>query len=168
MVSICTSDFTVNTMCWTQNFVFGDLAKLRKATVSFIVSVCLFVRMEQLGSHWTYFHETLYWRIFRKYVEKIQVALKSDKNNEYFTLRHVLICVISFILLRLKKIFQTKVVEKIKTHFLCSVTFFFSKIVPFVWWCGKILQRRTVHRWQYGACALQAEYLKLQKHSQNI
>jgi len=29
--------------------------------------------------------------------------------------------------------FQTKIVEKIKTHNLCSVTFFFlSKIVPFV------------------------------------
>jgi len=28
--------------------------------------------------------------------------------------------------------FQTKVVEKIKTHILCWVTFFFSKIVPFM------------------------------------
>jgi len=28
--------------------------------------------------------------------------------------------------------FQTKVVEKIKTHFLFSVIFFFSKIVPFM------------------------------------
>ena len=30
------------------------------------------------------------------------------------------------------EMFQTEVVEKIKTHILCSVTFF-SKIVPFVW-----------------------------------
>jgi len=28
--------------------------------------------------------------------------------------------------------FQTKVVEKIKTHFLCSVTFFPPKIAPFM------------------------------------
>jgi len=28
--------------------------------------------------------------------------------------------------------FQTNVVEKIKTHILCSKTFFFSKIVPFM------------------------------------
>jgi len=28
--------------------------------------------------------------------------------------------------------FQTKVVEKIKTHILCSITFFFPKIVPFM------------------------------------
>jgi len=28
--------------------------------------------------------------------------------------------------------FQTKAVQKIKTHILCSVTFFFSKIVSFM------------------------------------
>jgi hypothetical protein len=33
------------------------LAKLRKATISFVMSVCLSVRMEQLGSHSTDFHE---------------------------------------------------------------------------------------------------------------
>ena len=41
--------------------------------------------MEQLGSHWTYFHEIWYVSIFRRYVLKIQVSLKSDKNNRYFT-----------------------------------------------------------------------------------
>jgi len=34
--------------------------------------------------------------------------------------------------------FWTKVVKKIKTHILCSVTFF-SKIAPFIRKCGKIL-----------------------------
>ena len=43
--------------------------------------------MEQLGSHWTDFDETLYLSFFRKPVEKIQVSLKSNKNNEYFTWR---------------------------------------------------------------------------------
>ena len=33
--------------------------------------------------------------------------------------------------------FQTKVVEKNKTHILCSVTFFSSKIVPFMRKCGE-------------------------------
>jgi hypothetical protein len=32
----------------------SSLAKLRKATTGFVV--CLSVRMEQLGSHWTDFH----------------------------------------------------------------------------------------------------------------
>jgi len=45
--------------------------------------VCLSARMEQLA-HWTDFHEIWYLSIFRKYVEKIQVSLKSDKLNGYF------------------------------------------------------------------------------------
>jgi hypothetical protein len=49
--------------------------------------VCPSVRMEQLGSRWTDFHEILYLSIFQTYVEKIQVSLKSDKNNGYFTCR---------------------------------------------------------------------------------
>jgi len=44
--------------------------------------------MEQLGSHWTDFCEIWYMSIFRKYVERIHVSLKSDKNNKYFTWRH--------------------------------------------------------------------------------
>jgi len=32
-------------------------AKLRKATISLVVSVCLYVRMEQLGSHCADFHD---------------------------------------------------------------------------------------------------------------
>jgi len=34
--------------------------------------------------NWTELHEIWYLCIFRKYVEKIQVSLKSDKNNGYF------------------------------------------------------------------------------------
>jgi len=41
--------------------------------------------MEQLGPHWTDFREILYLNILRKSVEKIQVSLKFDKNNVYFT-----------------------------------------------------------------------------------
>jgi hypothetical protein len=50
--------------------------------------------MEQLGSHWTDFHEIWYLNIFRKSVEKIQVSLKSDKNDGYVTWRpmHIYDC----------------------------------------------------------------------------
>jgi len=58
-------------------------AKLRNATISFC-HVCPSVRIEQLLSHWTNFHQIWYLSIFRKYLEKIQVSLKSDKNNGYF------------------------------------------------------------------------------------
>jgi len=40
--------------------------------------------MEQLGSHWTDFHEIQYFSIFQKCVEKIQGSLKSDKDNGHF------------------------------------------------------------------------------------
>jgi hypothetical protein len=46
---------------------------------------CLSVRMEQLGSHWTDFHEILRLGILRKSVENIQVSLNPKKNNRYFT-----------------------------------------------------------------------------------
>jgi len=46
-----------------------------------LAASCLSVRVEKLGFHWTDFHEILYLRIFRESVAKIQVSLKSDKNN---------------------------------------------------------------------------------------
>jgi len=56
----------------------GALAKLRKSTISFAMSACPSVRpparpsvrKDQLGSHWTDFHEILYLNIFRKSIEK--------------------------------------------------------------------------------------------------
>jgi hypothetical protein len=37
--------------------LLGALPKFRKATIGFIMSVCLSVRMEQLVFHWQDFHE---------------------------------------------------------------------------------------------------------------
>jgi len=45
--------------------------------------------------------------------------------------------------------FQTKFVEKIKTHFMFRSVL--SKILPFVRYCGKIWYRRTCHRWHCNA-----------------
>jgi len=53
-----------------------------------VMSVCvsrLCVHMEQLCFQRTDLHEIWYLRIFRKYVEKIQFSLNSDKNSCYFT-----------------------------------------------------------------------------------
>jgi len=54
-----------------------------------------------------------------------------------------------------------KVVEKIKTHILCSITFFFRKY--FYLWDNieRVLYSLAGHRWQYGICALHAGYLRL-------
>jgi hypothetical protein len=63
--------------------VLGALAKFRKATISFVM--CLSVRMEQLGSQSTDFRDTFYLSLSQKSVDKIEVSLKSDKKNGYFT-----------------------------------------------------------------------------------
>jgi len=63
--------------------------KFRKMNFSFIMSVrpsislyvCPPVRIEQLGSHCSDVLDIWYLSIYRKFVEKIQVSLKSDKNN---------------------------------------------------------------------------------------
>jgi len=47
--------------------ILGAFAKLRKGTISFVMSVRLSVPsvcMELLGSHWTDFHELLYMIFF--------------------------------------------------------------------------------------------------------
>jgi hypothetical protein len=41
--------------------------------------------MKKLGCHQKDFEENLYFIIRRKSVEKIQVSVKSDKSNGYFT-----------------------------------------------------------------------------------
>ena len=72
---------------------FRLVRKIAKATISFVMclsvylSVRPYVRMEQLSTHWTGFHDIWYLRIFRQSVEKSQVLLKSDTNNMYFTER---------------------------------------------------------------------------------
>jgi len=48
-------------------------ANLRKATSSFVMSVCLSVRTDQLGFQWTDFNGILYLTVFRKTIEKIHV-----------------------------------------------------------------------------------------------
>ena len=79
--------------------------------------------MEQLVSHWMDFHESWYLSIFRQSVEKVQVLLKSDESNTYFTWRP------TYIYDNISQnfvewaVFQTTVVDKIKTYILCSTTF---------------------------------------------
>ena len=58
---------------WPRKASFSG-EKLRKATVNFVMSVCPSVRpparMEQLGSHWTDFHEISYLSIFENLSRK--------------------------------------------------------------------------------------------------
>jgi hypothetical protein len=82
---------------------------------------CLSVRMEELGFNWTDFHEIWYLNIFRKSLEKIQVSLKSGSNNGTLHEDEFAYLIISRSVILRKKLFRTKVVEKINTHILRSV-----------------------------------------------
>jgi hypothetical protein len=61
--------------------VLGAFAKLRKATVNFVMSVFT----EQPFSHWVVLHDIWYVNMFRKSFEKIQVLLTPGNNNGYLT-----------------------------------------------------------------------------------
>ena len=94
----------------------------------FFMSVCRFIRMKELGSHWTEFYEILYLSIFTKSVEKIQISLKCGKNNGYFTWRTIDIYSYLAQFFLEWETFQTKVVENVKTQIPFSIIIL--KIVP--------------------------------------
>jgi hypothetical protein len=98
--------------------------------------VRLSVRREQLGSHWTHFHESWYLRIFRKPVENIQVSLKSDKNKGYFTWRttHIFVITSRSFLLRMRNVPDKSCRENQNTHFVYSNIFFEKCAVYEIMW----------------------------------
>jgi len=70
----------------------GAIAKLRKATISLFMSVRLSIRpsaWNNSASTGRIFMKFDIWGFFWKYVEKIQVSLKSDKKDMHFTLRPI-------------------------------------------------------------------------------
>ena len=81
--------------------------------------------MEQLGSNRMDFHEIWYLFIFRKFIEKVQGSLNSDKNNEFFTWRPI------YILLRMKNISDKICRENQNTLFVFQLIFFLENCAVF-------------------------------------
>jgi hypothetical protein len=82
------------------------------------------VRMEQLHSHKTNFHEIWYLKIFRKSVVKLQVSLKSDTNNGTLHKDPCIFMIISReILLIMRNVSDKSYRENQNTHFM-FVNFF--------------------------------------------
>jgi len=67
-------------------FLVRNVHKITKSYYE-LDHVCLSVRTEQLGSHWTDFDKMWLLSIFRKSVQKLLVQLKFGKNNRYFEWR---------------------------------------------------------------------------------
>ena len=88
---LCTSSY-IHFIQRQYKHILGAFATLRKATVNFVISVCLSLSLstptEQLCRQWTDFIEMLQFVIFKKFVERLEDSLKSDKSNGYFTRRH--------------------------------------------------------------------------------
>ena len=127
------SDITIRMTLSIALSFLGTFAKLLKATIIYVKSVCpsvcLYVRMEQLGCRRTNFHELSYLGMFRKYVENIQVSLKSDKNNTCFTWRPVystFMLISDWILLRARNVSDIICTKSQNTHFIFKF-FFFQK-----------------------------------------
>jgi len=119
----------------TSMHFLGEFAKLWKGTIA---SSCLSARPHGTARIPLY---AFSWKFaiplfFEKSFEKVHVCLESNKNNRYFTRRPRYVCLAEFIVEW--EMFQAKVVEKIKTHFVSSNSF--TEI------CAVY---ETGHRWKY-------------------
>ena len=111
--------------------LFGAVAKLQKATICFVMSVRLSVRMEQLDSHQSDFDEILYLSFFRKSVKKVQVSFKSGKNKGHFKRNVFKFMTIScWIFLRITNVLDQSCRQNQNTHFTLNNVFI--KILPFM------------------------------------
>jgi hypothetical protein len=131
------NEWMVRVRAWTMGWLYllGAFAKLWKATVSFVMSVCSSVHpslcVEQLGFHLMNFHEIWYFSILKKTVKKIQVSLKSDKNNGSFTWRPLdFLIIYCSRLLRMRNVSDRSCKGNQNTYFVYNN--FFTKIVHFM------------------------------------
>ena len=121
-----------NHCCQVMQYIpyLGRFTELQKVTISFVMSVCLHGNQLPLDR----FSWNLILEYFLKICHKIQVSLKSDRNNGYLTWRpiHFWSYLTHFSLEW--EMFQTKVAEKIKTRILCSTTFSENLAVYEIMW----------------------------------
>jgi len=123
----------------------GMFATLRKATISYAMSVPQPVRpstcMEELGSRWTDIHEIWYLSVSTPHLPKKRICPENSSFIKIWEEKWVL-CVKTNIhvwsyraqLFVEWETSQTKVVEKIKTHFMFSNLLFESRAVCEIMW----------------------------------
>jgi hypothetical protein len=141
----------------------GEFAKLPKAAIRFVVSVSPIVRPSVRPHGTTRFSREGFWLnlIFEFSSEKIQMSLKSDKNNGYFKWRYFHIYEISrWNIFRIKNV-SNKICRENLNAFLRSVIFPYNRAV---WDNVKIFGRAREAPRQYGACALYAQALARALH----
>ena len=146
--------------------VLGKLAKLRQATVSFVAPVCpsAWDKSSPIG----HFAMQLDMSNFRKQVQKIQILLKSDKNNGHFTWRPTDIYGnIRLNASQKEKRFRQKLCRE-SNHTFCGQSFFSPLKSCRLWAEVEKSVQPERSQLQYGLCSLHAWYLRLQTHIQNM
>jgi hypothetical protein len=117
----------------------------KRLLVSSCPSVRQIVRSHGITRHPLDRFQEIWVFFFRKYAEKIQVPLKLDKNNWFFTWRLIYIFIISRWILRRMRNVLGKSRREIKTRSLYSIIFFASGAVCEIMW-ENIVQPGRPHK----------------------
>jgi len=124
--------------------------------------------MEQLGVHWTDFDQISYCVFFSKICPEFPISIKiwpiilatfPEQLCAFMIIRGLIVVSVRNV--------ADKIVQKIKTHILCSITLF-PKSCSLWDNVGKCCRAGQDNRWQYGTYAVHGGYLRLQSHNHNI
>jgi hypothetical protein len=157
LIAVCSETHTKNTNILSMLNVelSGAFAKLRKATIWFVMSFrpSAWKNSDTTGRIFMKFDISVFCeRLSRKFkiqwsLTRVKAALHEDQRTFMSTSRSVL--------LKMRNV-SDKVVEKIKTHSLCSITFFANRAVYEIMWKNMVEPDRPQITIWYGACALHA------------
>ena len=116
---------------WVEFRILGPITKLRNSTINFLMSVCPSAWNNLVPTR-SIFMKFGIWVFFENLSRKFKFYSNLKKYRVLYmkTDIHFWSHFAQFSLVR--KVFQTRVVEKIETGILYSVTFFFSKILSFI------------------------------------
>jgi hypothetical protein len=112
--------------------LLDSFAKLRKATISFFISICLPVRVEQHSSHCTNFDETWYLSFFSKICRENSSSFKNPTritdtlHEDVFTF----MTISCWILLRVTSMLDKVYIENKNTHFMFN-NFIFENLAVY-------------------------------------
>ena len=143
---------------------------VRKTVKSALASSCPSACMEQLGSHRIDLLEIWYLSIFPKNREEILSFFKHRTRirGPLHVNRYTFLIISRQCFLRMRNVSDKSCRQNRNTHFLFNNFFFFENhaCCEIMW--TKILWKRTGHRWQCGACALHAGYVRLLMYTQVV
>ena len=143
-------------LCKFIHTLLGAFLKLRKATITFVISVCLFVFA--YGTTQLPLHEITWKFLFEKVSKNLSRKFKFHSNLTQVTDT-------CWILLRVRNLPDNSCTENNNTHSIFRN--YIPKIVAFRGQYGKILWYRhsRAQMTMYGACALHAGEIRLQTDS---